>query len=446
MRRSKRLQRAESVPEPPVKRARGRAAARKDVPAATGPGAASAVAGAGGEIGRLPRDVLGLAMQWLEAREVCSASAACRAWSVAGASDVVWRPQLARAELGAASAGGSAACGAGVPAREAFAERVLRWRTGDARAQLELAAHERPARCCWLDSERSVVLSGGRDSMVVTTAYAPAACAVEVVGRHQFDPAARASVNAVHAFGGGGGRGLLLAGGSKPRNVAALFRRDEGGFGLEEVAEYAAHDDSVFCCRGNSFAGLVATGGGQNDCTAAVFDTDTGALLAQHQCAGSVRGVCFTPGGTSLWAASLDKRLRLLDCRAPGVQAELVAHKAGLHAVQLVGNVVGTCCGRPENEASLWDVRALSRDRPLAVMRGHRSAVSCVRFDGFKVVTGSYDCSVRTWCALSGRELHGPYDADNQVQGVHFDGPLLCTADDGGVVTVTDYGSRPRRR
>lgn len=56
------------------------------------------------------------------------------------------------------------------------------------------------------------------------------------------------------------------------------------------------------------------------------------------------------------------------------------------------------------NVAKNWCQRALPKP---FVLRSHDDhVITCLKFDGFRVVSGSDDCTLKVWCALTGKLLH----------------------------------------
>ncbi|VDQ08028.1 unnamed protein product, partial [Trichobilharzia regenti] len=52
----------------------------------------------------------------------------------------------------------------------------------------------------------------------------------------------------------------------------------------------------------------------------------------------------------------------------------------------------------------------------------HRGAIRCVQFTGDQIVSGSYDCTIRLWCALQGHCLRVFSAHTNRVYTLLFDG------------------------
>lgn len=63
-----------------------------------------------------------------------------------------------------------------------------------------------------------------------------------------------------------------------------------------------------------------------------------------------------------------------------------------------------------------------------ALLTGHWGAVRCVQYRGSLIVSGSYDCTVRVWCALSGSCLRILRDHTDRVYTLLFDGQCIISA------------------
>jgi len=187
---------------------------------------------------------------------------------------------------------------------------------------------------------------------------------------------------------------------------------------LTPKGEFEGAEDTIFSCAMDLDGSWIAGGTGQNDCRCLVWSAVTKQVLHELPHNGSVRSVLFEPNGCCLWTGSLDKRVRLFDCRTGACEISITGHRAGVHCIQLVPEhfLLGSSSGRPENVVRVFDVRKVGKQHSgldykladadtLLKLEGHRSAVSSFAMDSVKVVSGSYDSSVRGW-ALKSRGCH----------------------------------------
>jgi WD40 repeat protein len=188
-----------------------------------------------------------------------------------------------------------------------------------------------------------------------------------------------------------------------------------------------------------------------------LHNLETGALEARLEHRGSVRGLWLSE--RLLLSACLDKRVRFFDRRSRECEFELVAHGAGVHAVQAREHLVVSVCGRPENGVRVWDMRRLpsgassatSGTHPALLAEcdaAHRSAVSCLAWDGLRLLTGSYDGHVRLWTlgATSLRACGAPIPLGADVHAVCLAGAAAVAGEESGAVHVLDFAPRARAK
>jgi WD40 repeat protein len=133
--------------------------------------------------------------------------------------------------------------------------------------------------------------------------------------------------------------------------------------------------------------------------------------------AGSV--ICFSPDGKRLASASLDQTARIWDLAARK-QLHLLQHEAWVWSVAFSpdGKFIATGTGGPidgdpfsqryvqgpENKIRVWDA---STGKLLKTLSGHTDRIQGIEFvqDGKRLVSGSYDGSLRLWDLATGKEL-----------------------------------------
>ncbi len=189
----------------------------------------------------------------------------------------------------------------------------------------------------------------------------------------------------------------------------------------------------------------ILTGGANND--SRLFDVATGGLLHSFAHTNGVWSVAFSPDGMRTLAAGFDGVAQLRDARTGQM----------LREVRVDARVQG-CAFSPDNArfilgcgdklARIYDANST---RPPIVLAGHLSAVNAVSFsrDGSRVVTGSFDNTVRVWNAATGELVGAPMRHQGPVwyaTGTAFsrDGSTVVAACDDGTVRVWDVAtSRP---
>ena len=200
------------------------------------------------------------------------------------------------------------------------------------------------------------------------------------------------------------------------------------------------------------------TGAGQNDNHTRVFDINTGSKLAEYRCRGSVRSVCLEAELPVCWSGALDTRVYMFDTRISDSEDAFSfrAHTSGVHRVQIDRrlNLLVTSCGRSESTVKVWDLRRLppslhpsdtSLAPPLHTLEQHTSAVSCFQFDGFKLISGSYDGSVliHNMSALGSSEPHvlrSPGKSHGEpVQALSYSGNKLVVGTNGSDDNLFSY-------
>ena len=134
--------------------------------------------------------------------------------------------------------------------------------------------------------------------------------------------------------------------------------------------------------------------------------------------------------------------------RPPGVHlgtaqlAVLRGHESGVHGVAFSPDENRIVSGSFDHTVRVWDARS---GVELADLRGHTAAVTSVAFSpsGDRVVSGSDDKTIRVWDARSGAEMVVLYGHTNRVTSVAFspDGDCIVSGSQDQTVRVWDASS-----
>ncbi|MFH0903250.1 MAG: hypothetical protein V2A73_21685, partial [Pseudomonadota bacterium] len=133
-----------------------------------------------------------------------------------------------------------------------------------------------------------------------------------------------------------------------------------------------------------------------------VWEKETSRLKARlsgH--AGGIWGMAFTPDGESLVTGGIDGTVRIWSLASTTGR---VFANYGSPVERLASSPDGGLLGIP-TEAGLVFLADMANGEPRVVLRGHRGAVSVVRFapDGRLAATSGFDGTVRTWDVATGR-------------------------------------------
>jgi WD40 repeat protein len=147
---------------------------------------------------------------------------------------------------------------------------------------------------------------------------------------------------------------------------------------------------------------------GSYDRTVRVWDvqsTEQMTLLQGHH--REVSSVSFSPDGAHVVSGSHDRTIRVWDMQTLPLSAELSDNSNGDSTQTLIFSLNGayliSTAGR---HGRVWDMQT---GRKIAALDGHTDTIRAVAFspdsDGLRIVTGSYDKTVRVWDTQIGREL-----------------------------------------
>jgi WD40 repeat protein len=158
---------------------------------------------------------------------------------------------------------------------------------------------------------------------------------------------------------------------------------------------------------------------GSDDCTVKVWDVATASCrqtLKEHQ--GWVWSVTFSPDGQTMATAGNDQIIRLWNSATGELCKRLVGHEGWVRTIRFDSSGQQLISGGDDTTLRIWDV---ATGDCLQVLSGHRRAIMSVAYappldtaqagtlatamDGAIIVSGSQDCTVRIWDAVTGQCL-----------------------------------------
>jgi len=144
---------------------------------------------------------------------------------------------------------------------------------------------------------------------------------------------------------------------------------------------------------------------------------------------GAVWSAAFSPDGTRIVTASVDKTARLWDAATGKQIAVLRGHDDWVRAAAFSSDGSRIVTASNDKTARLWDA---GTGKQIAVLRGHDDWVSSAAFspDGARIVTSSFDKTGRLWDTATGQEIAVLRGHDNAVLRAVFspDGTRVATA------------------
>ncbi|KAI0125618.1 WD domain-containing protein [Xylariales sp. AK1849] len=162
--------------------------------------------------------------------------------------------------------------------------------------------------------------------------------------------------------------------------------------------------------HGEAILSRLATGGG--DCTARIWDTDTGTpkyTLSGHT--GWVLSVAWSADGSRLASSSYDKTVRIWDPETgKAVGRPFSGHAKWVNALawepfhQWRDETPRLASASKDGTVRIWIVNTGQTEH---VLSGHSGNVSCVRWGGKGLIyTSSHDKTVKVWNAVDGTLKH----------------------------------------
>jgi WD40 repeat protein len=151
------------------------------------------------------------------------------------------------------------------------------------------------------------------------------------------------------------------------------------------------------------------------DRTAKVWDAKTGKVLltlAGHM--GPVQAVAFSPDGSRIVTGSMDRTVRVWNATTGKGQFFLTGHTNRVTAVAFSPDGARIVTGGWDNTARVWEVRS---HKELFTLEGHTGVVRSVVFspDGERIVTGSWDDTARIWEVPSAKPEGGAATAKERL-------------------------------
>jgi dipeptidyl aminopeptidase/acylaminoacyl peptidase len=147
----------------------------------------------------------------------------------------------------------------------------------------------------------------------------------------------------------------------------------------------------------------------------------------------------FSPSGTRIVTASLDRTARIWDATTGAELVTLSGHSGAVYDAQFSPDGQAVVTASADRTARVWDVTMRTQPRVLA---GHEGAVAAAAFDatGRRVVTGDVAGITGVWDVDTGENLGFLQRHQEFVNTARFspDGDRILTASDDGTARI--YG------
>jgi WD40 repeat protein len=160
---------------------------------------------------------------------------------------------------------------------------------------------------------------------------------------------------------------------------------------------------------------------------------------------GVVAFAAFSPDGTRIVTASVDKTARIWDAATGNEITTLRGHEDEVNSAAFspdgtrIITASGGLFGAHDFTARIWDA---ATGKEISVLRGHERAVTSAAFipDGTRIVTASYDNTARIWDAATGNEIKVLQGQERVLMAAALspDGKRIVTGSADGTARIWD--------
>jgi hypothetical protein len=203
---------------------------------------------------------------------------------------------------------------------------------------------------------------------------------------------------------------------------------------LDTALRLGVHAARLALALDEDGAGISAPG---TALAAVLSQSDWRLVLRGHE--NFVRSAAFSPDGTRITTASLDKTARIWDAATAKEIAVLCGHEDSVWSAAFSPDGTRIVTASNDKTARIWDAAAAKQ---IAVLRGHEDPVRSAAFsrDGTRIVTASLDKTARIWDAATAKEIAVLHGHENWVHSAAFspDGTRIVTASEDHTARIWD--------